>query len=208
MIDSFSCSIGSYAGKKVISRIIVFFQRLINSADKSHTFFLENRHNIIETHAFQGVRMKPLSIYHGKETTIYRPTFIPYVTAKNMVALARYATGDGYGWDKIPLHALDCIFNTYRFTQRFSLTHFKVCSQLIGWLFQKTPTEDTNPILLYKIATRRYNHPQELNYKFGCDWKSLTPDGIEDWLKDNPHEWVLTKGDASVNNKGGDINCC
>jgi len=200
MTDPYTGTIGLQKADSAIGKVIVFFERLrdrpngwnpfkLGEASKSHVFILTDGSNLIETHMFQGVRSKPYFLYDKKDIELYMPTFINDIIKKNMVSILRYVVGDSYGWGKLPLHALDGIFKTYWFTKKMGISNFKDCTNLAGWIYKVTPTEKTNPIVLYKIAKGKYDSPKALNYEFGCKWQSLQPDKQNDFIKNNPRNW-------------------
>ena len=75
----------------------------------------------------------------------------------------------GYAWLKLPLFALDSLIpgQHYPFTRFVGLSAFKVCSNLVAWGFQK-------------VTGRVW---------FGLDWRSVSPDHIDDWAEKHPEEW-------------------
>jgi len=186
ILDRKCCAIGSVYGESLISKLIVFIQ---GDSDKSHSYFYENDEDIIETNLFRGARKRPAIVYKNKKTSIYRPKFLTTKTKQNMVILANYILGESYGITKLPLLALDSLTNSFFFSKHFGITNFKVCSHVIGWLYQKTPIVECPRNILYKIYKGEWNHSNELNYKFGALWKYTNPDMLEDWMRDNPEQW-------------------
>lgn len=199
MSDKYTCSIGSVCGTSHLSKTIIFFERLrdrpgwnpfiLGDADKSHTFIMIDKDTIAETHINEGMRQKPATIYDGMRISVYRPKFLNDYAKYNMRRLIDYMTGEKYGTGKIALLALDGIFRTFWFSKKFGITSFKVCSNVVGWLYQKTPTWTCTNSILWMVYKGTYNHHYEQNYKFGCDWKSLTPDKCEDWMRAHPDDW-------------------
>lgn len=181
----------------MISKSIVFFERLrarkkffsFGEARTSHVFGFKNDCSIIETHMFQGVREKPISVYKNKKVRIFKPKFLSFVIKDNMKRMLPYLTGDSYGITKIPLLALDNIFDTYFFSKTFGITDFKVCNQLWAWIYKKVPIVYSSDDDLYNIAKGKFDHQKELGYEFGCHWKQTNPDIMEDFVSQSK-DWI------------------
>ena len=188
--DKYECAIGFVSSKGLISKLI----RKMTKPDDwtpSHVYLYLDRHMVNETHMGSGVRSKPAALYDGMNIRAYTPTFLNKTTRDNMTIIANFVTGASYGLISIPLFALDNLFGTFWFTRRLSVSHFKVCSQYTAWLYKVTPTVRCNEAQLYAIAQGEFDHPKALRYEFGCQWKSVTPNAMQNWCEKHDEEWSL-----------------
>lgn len=114
------------------------------------------------------VTRSPISKYENEQIVIWRNKTLSRgkrnEIALKMVSIER----DGYGLLKLPLFFLDAVFKTYFFTQHFGVSNFKVCSEAIAWAYEKA-----------------LNKPSY----FGCGWRSVSPDIIDDQCSANVKEW-------------------
>jgi hypothetical protein len=78
---------------------------------------------------------------------------------------------EGYGWGKIGLLALDSLIpgQHYPFSRWLGVSHFKVCSNLLAYSYTKATGKNW----------------------FGLNWRSVTPDAIDDFCHANPQDWQL-----------------
>lgn len=183
LLDDHSCAVGFSHSVSTLSKIINIFSEP-DEWTATHVYLYLDSCVIVETNIGVGVRRKPAAIYDAKDIKIYRPTFLDDVTRRNMVSLALYVVGEIYGVQKLPLLALDAIFNTYFFSQHVGLTNFKVCSGFIAWLFEKTPTVPVTEQELYEIMKGVLDHPRKLNYRFyDCKWKSTKPNLMQNFCE-------------------------
>ena len=113
------------------------------------------------------LRITPLYKYLDTPCVVYQMPVLTEAQRSAIVWQLLEPIGQGYGWGKIPLFALDGLFKTYFFTRFFGLTSFKVCSQAAAWAYDKVMGFDV----------------------FGINWKSATPDNIDDWCS-NHDAWV------------------
>ena len=184
MIDKHSMAIGLVKAKK--NNLINIFQRMKSPAVHSHSYTYINKHTIDETNIFQGAKQKPAHVYDDYTIKVFTPKFLNRITIYNMQQLLTYTLGERYGLPRIPLMALDCMFNTYFFTRRFSIGSFKVCSNRVAWVYAKAPTVEVTDSELYNIAMGKLDHEFELDYKFlDVSWKQVTPDMINDHCEES-----------------------
>lgn len=145
-----------------------FGKRKTGDARYSHAF-IKVDDDIVESWS-TGLRIRPYSAYSNIDHILYTPTFLSVSEARKirLEALIQVGTYKGiYGFFKLPLFALDAIFKTYWFTKNVGVRSFKVCSQWSTYLF-------------YKYA----------HYPHFCNWRSMSPDDIDDFCKDNPESWI------------------
>lgn len=102
-----------------------------------------------------------------KNIVVWRHKTLSDNVRREVAMKAVEACGEHYGFLKIILFVLDAIFHTIWFTRKLGFTNFKVCSNLVGWAYDKT------------LGGQAFGEP----------WQSLTPDGIDDYCKRNP-KWV------------------
>lgn len=154
-----------------ISKAIRFFRFDKNKTRVSHAAIVVGDGLIVES--LWRIRVKEVVKYDGQGIIVYR---IPdtLLGTRNLdmkspmdirKAVARHAmlfAGDSYGVMKIPLFALDSIFHTYWFTQKLGISSFKVCSELYAYCWQKFG-----------------------NLNFNTDWRSASPDSLDDWFSVN-----------------------
>jgi hypothetical protein len=97
-----------------------------------------------------------------------RPEILSERERVRAAVMAAACLRDTYGFGKIMLTGLDCLFRTYWFTQRFGLTHYKHCANLVAWA-------------LYQGTGRHLFG--------GLNWRSVTPDLIDDWCSARMSDW-------------------
>lgn len=120
-----------------------------------------------------GIRTRPLSVYTSTPCVIYRYlTNNTDETKAKMLELCLGLVGQSYGFLKLPLYALDgvggwvtrVVFRQnkpfYFFSKSFGITHFKVCSNAVGYVYEKV------------YGRKDFFH---------IPWRSLTPDLIDDF---------------------------
>lgn len=151
----------------VISKTIRFFgNKKHGKARVSHASVYTRDGLVVES--LVKVRVRPIEKYHKQNLIIWRiPDSMiggknPMDVRLNVAKAILLTAGDSYGWLKIPLFALDSIFDTYFFTSRIGISNFKVCSNLWAWGWEKVG----------KI-------------NFGFPWRSASPDRLDDWFLDN-----------------------
>lgn len=120
-----------------------------------------------------GISTRPLSVYANTPLALYRHDGM-YVEERQqrMFELCMKLVGQSYGFLKLPLYALDGIGGWvnrvvlrnnkpfYFFSKSFGITHFKVCSNAVGYVYEKT------------FGQKNFFH---------VPWRSLTPDLIDDY---------------------------
>ena len=151
-----------------LSKAIRWFgKHKTGNAQYSHAFLLFG--DTVYESLWNGVKATKYRKYRGKPHVLYTPIF---VTGKQSKVIEKYllrlteSVKGSYGYTKLPLFALDALFKTYKFTNRWSITSFKVCSQLACYCFYK------------KI---KY-------YKFK-NWRSMSPDDIDDFCMIESSDW-------------------
>lgn len=137
----------------------------LNSARVSHTALALGDGLCIES--LWRVRINPISKYDGQKCVIWRipdhiienanPDMNPMQIRESVAKHALFSAGDSYGVLKIPLFLLDFAFNTYKFTSKLGISNFKVCSNLFAYVWHKHG-----------------------NIDFGRDWRSISPDYLDD----------------------------
>lgn len=165
-------SIGLSKSKSFVSKTIRFFGKLqTGDARYSHSFMILDDKFILEE-GFFGLRVRPIKKYLDQQVLVYRPKFLSQKASDRVKeeALKQVGTYKGiYGYAKIPLFALDSVFKTYWFTKHIGVKHFKVCSQFCAYLF-------------YKYA----------DYDEFKNWRSLSPDGLDDFMRKKTIDWYPT----------------
>jgi hypothetical protein len=163
-------SIGLSRDNTLISKTIRWFgKHQTGDAQYSHAFLKID--DIIIEETFAGLRIKPYTKYKDITHKLYTAKFLTQdesATIRN-VALGQVGTYKGiYGYASLPLFALDALTRSYWFSSRLNIKHFKSCGQWCCYLF-------------YKYA----------NYKSFSEWRSYSPDRIDDELRDNKM-WYAT----------------
>lgn len=140
---------------------------IISGARFSHTAMALGDGLCIES--LWRVRINPVSKYDNQECVVWRipdatilehnPGKTPMQIRESVSKHTLMSAGDGYGIFKIPLFALDYVFQTYFFTSKLGFSSFKVCSNL------------------YAYAWSKYG-----NIDFGVNWRSVSPDYLDDWF--------------------------
>lgn len=106
--------------------------------------------------------------YNEKPIVVWRHRNLTDLQRSSITLRSVSLSNHPYGMLKLPLFGLDALFNTYWFTQHANITNFKVCSQLIAWTYYKELLEDS---------------------VFGIEWRSVSPDAIDDYCRNHPEEW-------------------
>jgi hypothetical protein len=113
----------------------------------------------------------PLEKYDNQRIVIYRNKVWTreqkYQIMTNMLSSMNRPDGI-YGIGKIGLFALDRLFHTYRFTQKFSIPNFLVCSQRYAYHAYKV------------IGTDNI---------FGMGWRSVDPEIQRDYCEEHKEDW-------------------
>lgn len=160
-----------------ISKAIRFFGKLqTGSAERSHAFAGLNDTQVIE--ALVRVRINDFKKYADQSFELWR---LP-LTAEDRLNFQKEmnkTAGDSYGWDKIPLHALDSVASfihnigkkkadrrpIFPFTSRAGLKAFKDCSQLFVY--------GIHHFTVYRLLDQ--DHVE-------VDWRTVSPDYLQDLL--------------------------
>ena len=160
-------------GTAWLSRAILWFERFLPNAWNhrhkprcSHWAIVYDPHFLIE--AVGRIRMAPLCEYNNTRVVIYRRQRYADWQKKIYVGTLLEQWDSKYGWGKLVLLALDALFRTYWFTQRFGVTSYKVCSEFAAWGWQQTFGSDMVPDI---------------------DWKNVSPDLLDDFCRSNPDVW-------------------
>jgi hypothetical protein len=151
--------------------LIRFFEHWKSGeANASHAAaVIDGQGNLVES--LVRVARSHLAKYDTTPARVWRNTRWSFAQRAAIAARVQTAVGEGYGWGKIALFALDCLVpgQRYPFTQLFGVTSFKVCSNLVAWAIEK----------------------ETGNQAFGLPWRSVSPDAIDDWCGKHGGEWVL-----------------
>jgi hypothetical protein len=159
------------ASQSWISKMIRDFGKMRSGdAQYSHTAIALGGGMCVES--LWRVRVSLMTKYDDQTIIVWRipddmilaanPGIDPLSVREAVAQQALLMAGDSYGLFKIPLFALDSVFRTYWFTQTFGLSSFKVCSQLFA-----------------------YNWSKIGNIDFGVNWRSISPDYLDDWFSMN-----------------------
>ena len=151
----------------MISKMIQIFERRQTGASRvSHAVLALGPFNstpaVIEQLTWMSIN--PLKKYEGERIVIYRNMEWPHTTKHNICVEMMKLMNQPYGFLKIPLNALDCIFKTFWFTQKFGISHFFQCMQAIAYAGYKATGQDD---------------------VYGCGWRSVTPDLADDYCREN-----------------------
>ena len=130
--------------------------------------YLTPKESMIEQ-LFSGVKIRPISkLEKGFAFSIWRNKVWSEQEKIWIASHMQQQMRQPYGFLKIPLNALDCIFRTYWFTQTLGISHFKECMQIIAWSAYKILGTDN---------------------VFGTGWRSVSPDIADDYCRTHPDEW-------------------
>ena len=175
--------IGFEYGRGGVSSLIRAFQKLYDFKDKRHPshVFIMFDHWIYETHMFKGVIKRHAIDIDRSRCDIYHVKGLRTETKRNMQMMLEYVLGTKYGAPMIGLMALDRLFNTFFFTKSYGVKSWKVCSQLVAWVFHKVPKYVVANQYLMRVAREDEFCSCSLNYEFGEEWRSVTPDMMQDW---------------------------
>lgn len=146
------------------------------SARVNHSWLIASATGILE--AVGRIRAASLAAYLDTPSAIYRYRHWTFEERVAVVAQMESIIGQGYGWGKIVLHALDSFIpgQHYPFTRLFGVTSFKVCSSAIAWA-------------AYNAGAR---------WPFGpINWRSVTPDYLDDWVRSHPEDWLVVHDTVS-----------
>lgn len=157
------------------SRVIVAVQTLQNGMSRaSHAALVINDTECIEA-VWHGLTITPLKRYdHIDNIRIVRLKNISHEQRLEIVVTLVARLGEPYGWSSLILLALDSMvsFLIKReikwFSSLLKITRFAVCSQAVAWAYEQ--------VLKRKV--------------FGTDWKSVTPDMIDEEAKEPEWETV------------------
>lgn len=164
-----------------------FGKRATGSARFSHAAMalghLTEKPECIE--ALWKVTRSPLSKYENQEIVVYRMKNLD-IGVRNEIALRAISIEQqAYGLLKIPLFALDGVFKTYFFTSHFGLSHYKVCSELAAWAYEKT-FDKFKKTVLADLCKRLGKNPP-----FKKGWRSISPDFLDDHCSKSPYWEIL-----------------
>jgi hypothetical protein len=161
------------ASSSFISRLIRWFEkRQTGHACVSHAAMalgpLESKPSVVEQ--LLTMVISPLEKYEAQKILIYRNKKWSVTKKWNICISMLSMMNQPYGFLKIPLNALDCIFRTYWFTSNLGIGHFKECAQAYAWAcYRATGKDDV----------------------FGCGWRCVTPDIMDDYCREHPEDWEL-----------------
>lgn len=115
------------------------------------------------------VTISPLRKYLDQEIVVWRLSALSRLSRERIAIKALTRCNRLYAPLKLPLFLLDSIFRTYFFTRTFGITNYQVCSELFAWAVEKVTNEKA----------------------FGIGWRSVQPDTIDDWCRENPEKAKL-----------------
>lgn len=190
------------SGDWISGTIRWFSKRRTGSARFSHAALaLGNMHivpSVIE--AITRIRINPLKKYRNQPIIIYRNKHLTSTALRSVVTQALTITNQGYAWLKLPLFAFDALFKTYWFTQYLGITNFKVCSNLIAWVYYATfkglELHSLKGFSEYTEMLDRFKSDKV----FGINWRSTSPDTIDDWCVTHSDEWEVVYRGKGVGN--------
>jgi hypothetical protein len=169
-----------------VSNGIRWFESLWQSkARYSHAWMMINWMALIESMFYVTVNL--ITKYEGKEIAIWRNKILTEAERKGIAELLITTRGTLYGITKIPLFALDHLFQTYWFTKKFGVTTFKVCSQEVGWGYYRYFKNLKESGIELDAIRERYAS----DLVFDVPWRCLDPDGIDDYCIAHPEEYEL-----------------
>jgi hypothetical protein len=155
----------------LISKAIRFFESLqTQDAKYSHASMYIGNGLVIESLA--QVRQNEIDKYNSQETRAWRLKDFTDEQRLQVAIFAMKQAGEGYGWLKIPLFALDAVATpivnlgkkekkpVYFFTKTLGITSFRVCSQFFAYCW-------------YKVH----------KFDWGVDWRSVSPDYLDDFMQ-------------------------
>ena len=151
-----------------VSKSIRFFQKLgSGSARVSHAAMSLGGRMIVES--LMEVTINRLEKYEGKQIIVYRLTGKTDNQRKQVSEETALRAGQNYPWWRIPLNAMDNVASfvrrkpTFWFTKPAGIPKYHECAQLWAHMWQVHG-----------------------GFDMSLDWRHVTPDNLDDWLKENP----------------------
>ena len=148
------------------------------TTDATHTFCfmggLIRPPSVVEQLWFMSV--SPVTKYDPEQVKVWRNKKWTDLQKNQIAAKMLTLSNEPYPILKLPLNFLDCLASSilkrpcFWFTQKFSITSFTECAQAYAWAcYQVIGTDDI----------------------FGCGWRSIDPEGQDQWCENHPEDWEL-----------------
>ena len=191
-IDYQTGDIGLSYSPNLPSKIILWFTSgHTQDAKKSHAYLMGDEELVVEPLASGKICINDVSEYENVEHSVYRLSLTP-VDKRRLKFGIIGEVNKGYGFTKLPLFVLDSMATkilslfgrktpVFFFTKYFGISSFKVCSQFVVWAIHKF----TN----YRL---RDQNGAIVN------WRTVSPDRLEDLLKLPINEAVLIHSQEAI----------